>query len=371
LFRDEAIKKKYFSGSEKVEGQGAITWAIPNAPSMSFAHVPDSDRQIAQSLGFPLKGDANDYFEIVIPQILFNGIPLNNICFICSSAVEGMTWHFKAEAMILHGEITPNDRILFATVGKQLLSTINASLPSLAIPPVGGLSLGKCATTIQQGYFCLYSGDSINMNGTASGKDAVVMLSNNAVHDLINSYSSSFSPRNKTGSGSENLKISTAKYNYNAGFSYQDNSVAGNTIFLQVNISAGASAGFSTLFGTIGVNYTGSTNPGVVNIPLKLFGNGSQLAAEIVSMPSFSITLTPHGGVGSKIISGLLWPLAEIMGNIIYPILKDMLNGIKFNLLDLGSEQKILGKDFHLSLEDVNICDRQDVLVFDASVGIK
>jgi hypothetical protein len=365
LYGNLGIRVKYFKGTVDLLGE-TMAWSIDAQPSVSFTPVDPKWIKQATASGFQVDPNKPDYFLINLDNFNIGGsyIDLKLLAF-CQ--ITGEQSKISAAALLYTDSANDNDKAMVGLIGKLIIANLNAMLPALDIPKLQGLSFPGYTCSIANSMF-YFANSAIDTELLTGEREALLYIAPDVVTQLVNTYSGQFSPKSVSGSGKQNLGITTASYNYNASATYAGCNCAGNTLSVGFSIGAGASAGLSTLFGEVGVNYTGSAKPNPVTASATVLADGSTLRVRIDSVQVFGVSLAPHGSVAEKIFSGVLYPLAAIIVNIIVPAITSCIHNITFNVAALVYSTKIFGQDIHFSLQNSAISNSGGFLKVAADV---
>lgn len=121
----------------------------------------------------------------------------------------------------------------------------------------------------------------------------------------------------------------------------------------------------------IGLSYSASTQPSSIDVQFNLGFSNTTLKATIASVPPFIITLTPSGNVAQEIVSGIAWPLAQLMGTILPPLASNLIDGYSFDIITVSpSTQTIGGEQMTVTPSNLNLGMFNGMLMVSGSIGI-
>lgn len=87
---------------------------------------------------------------------------------------------------------------------------------------------------------------------------------------------------------------------------------------------------------TIGLSYDIAYKPNPLAVEMQISTSGNQINGKIKKLGKIEdLTFTPNTdhGIADTIMSGVVWPLAEILQGVIIDKVTDMLEGMKFDNL--------------------------------------
>jgi hypothetical protein len=121
----------------------------------------------------------------------------------------------------------------------------------------------------------------------------------------------------------------------------------------------------------VDIGYKGHVSPSDVSISLSLEISGKTLYAKINNIGGFSVLLEPSGNIGSQILSGIAWPLAQTMVSLLTPMVSTMINGQKFSLMDITfSSIDVMGVRVNLSPAALSVSEHSGMFMVGGGVNI-
>ncbi|MCP4217039.1 MAG: hypothetical protein GY765_20495 [bacterium] len=87
----------------------------------------------------------------------------------------------------------------------------------------------------------------------------------------------------------------------------------------------------------IGVNYNVSTSPSQIGANVKVSISNTTLKAKLQDVGNFGFNITPTGNVAEEIISGVAWPIANIVAASLKGYVIDAIIGTSMDLTTIPS----------------------------------
>jgi hypothetical protein len=122
---------------------------------------------------------------------------------------------------------------------------------------------------------------------------------------------------------------------------------------------------------SIGLNYNVHTSPSSVNAYLGFSFSGATLKATINSVDDFIVTLTPTGNVASEILSGIVYPVASLLGVALPPLGKSIIYGYSFDAMTISNGSvNVQGNQVNIAPCNLNMGTYGDMVMITGDVNV-
>jgi hypothetical protein len=201
-----------------------------------------------------------------------------------------------------------------------------------------------------------------------------VLLSREALQQIAHSAARPLAGQSRETFGTASFSVGKADYraSIRVGTLTANPSSDLSGFDLSVGIAAEASAGVKVgLLPRAGLSYKAWSEPSPMGVRLGLSFAQMALRAEIKSIDQVIVRLEPAGDSSERLLSSIAWPLAQTLGVILPPLIKDVFNGFSFDVLNIPPVgQEVLGERVTVTPTDLHLCSFSDRLMVKAAVDI-
>ncbi len=121
----------------------------------------------------------------------------------------------------------------------------------------------------------------------------------------------------------------------------------------------------------IGLDYDGDTSPSRVDARIRLSFAGTKLRGTLERVDDFIVTLRPTGNVSEAIMSGIAYPLAQTMGAILPPLIKQAFYGYSFDVMTVSaSSETVEGERITVTPSNISLSNHNDMLMVRGSIQV-
>lgn len=121
----------------------------------------------------------------------------------------------------------------------------------------------------------------------------------------------------------------------------------------------------------IGINYDAYTQPSSVGVELSLSFAGATLQASVANIDDFIIRLTPAGNVSEEILSGVAWPIAQLLGATLPPLAKSLVDGVHFDVVTVAPfTHEIAGEAVSITPSNLSLANYNGLLMVQGAVSV-
>jgi len=121
----------------------------------------------------------------------------------------------------------------------------------------------------------------------------------------------------------------------------------------------------------IGVNYEARTQPERVSAQISMQFVATTLRATIVSVGDFIIVLTPAGNVAEEIISGIAYPIAQILGVALPPLAHGLIIGRSFDVTAIHPAPEVVeGETLMIAADNLTVSNFNGMLLVKGGVSV-
>lgn len=121
----------------------------------------------------------------------------------------------------------------------------------------------------------------------------------------------------------------------------------------------------------IGINYDAVTQPSRVGVRFRLSFDNAKLRATVRDIDSFIIRLTPSGNISEQILSGVAWPLAQMLGALLPQMANQIIGGQSFDVMEITpSTHEVVGDQVTVSPGDLSLSNYRGMLMVQGTLNI-
>ncbi|WP_372394268.1 hypothetical protein ABMY26_04315 [Azospirillum sp. HJ39] len=349
LYGMPQLQGSLFSGSttQSIAGIGddvILDWTVTQTPTVTLADPGPLWQQAIGVTGAPPTPVPNA-FTVSLPALTLtiqvNGSPPQSATIAPTGLVQATLSGSNVSiapvgAVVDLNGLSENQQTIYRyLVIPTVLQIVHGLLGGYAIPQLSPLGVALSAPALAVGNGLLLV--AMNLGATVPATpsldtlppDPVFLLASAAAAQaFVNAGVQQIANTTKSVGGSEGFTLANASYNASL-------SLGAVTVQLDpadltratalVQLSASASAQATALFLSASIGYDASISPSPVPLSIQISASGSNVLATVSPPPPVSIGLTPTGDISSIILSGIAWPLASVIVNLLQPLADQLL----------------------------------------------
>jgi hypothetical protein len=114
----------------------------------------------------------------------------------------------------------------------------------------------------------------------------------------------------------------------------------------------------------IGLSYKADVIPLPINVFFTLGFSNTTLKATVEQIQDFMIVLTPSGNISEQVLSGVAYPLAQMLGLTLPQLTKNFINGYSYDAFTISASTYEIGSEsITITPSELNLSDYDDMLL--------